>query len=149
MDFGVNYLGHFYLTYLLWPLLRKSSAFRVINLASVTHKKMHLTLWGQPKIDFEDLNFTKKYNSNQAYAKSKLCIVMSTYWIAKKLGPFCRDKVVSVHPGIVRTQIMSEVFTLGLMGRIVRILWLAVYPVYAFLTKNIFEGNRTTMYCLL
>jgi NAD(P)-dependent dehydrogenase (short-subunit alcohol dehydrogenase family) len=46
LDFAINYLGHFYLTYLLWPLLNKATAFRIINLASVTHKKKYLTLWG-------------------------------------------------------------------------------------------------------
>ena len=59
MDLGVNYLSHLYLTHLLWPLLNQSNAFRVINLASVTHKKKHLTLWGQPVLDFNDLNMLK------------------------------------------------------------------------------------------
>ena len=149
MDFGVNYLGHVYLTHLLWPVLNKARTFKVINLASVTHKKKHLTLWGQPILDFDDLNMLKSYNSNEAYARSKLCIVMATKYIAQKMGKSHKGKIVSVHPGIVRTGIMDQVFTLGIMGKIIQVLWWLVYPLYAFMTKNVKEGCQTTLRCLL
>lgn len=86
MDFGINYLGHFYLTYLLWPLLNKAKNFRVVNISSVTHKKKYFTMWGRPELDLDDLNMTKNYNPNEAYARSKLCIVMETYLMGVNLG---------------------------------------------------------------
>jgi len=137
MDFGVNYLGHFYLTHLLWPILNKAPTFKVINLASVTHKKKHLTLWGQPVLEFDDLNLVKSYSPNEAYARSKLCIVMGTKYLGDKLGQSHKGRVVSVHPGIVRTGIMDQVFTFGLTGKIVQALWWTIYPLYAFMTKNV------------
>lgn len=149
MDFGVNYLGHFYLTYLLWPLLNNSQGFRVVNLASVTHKRKHLTLWGQPTLDFTDLNMTKGYSPNEAYARSKLCIVMGTKHIANKMGESHKGRVVSVHPGIVRTGIMDQAFTFGVPGRLLQVLWWVFYPLYAFMTKNVTEGCQTTLKCLL
>ena len=92
---------------------------------------------------------TKNWDANEAYARSKLCIVMSTWLLGKKLGKDAKGKVVSVHPGIVRTDIISEIFSFGLKGQIIRVFWLIFYPLYSFMTKNTFEGNRTTMYCLL
>ena len=38
MQWGVNHLGHFYLTSLLWHKIQKSSFFRVINVSSIAHK---------------------------------------------------------------------------------------------------------------
>jgi NAD(P)-dependent dehydrogenase (short-subunit alcohol dehydrogenase family) len=39
MHYGINYLGHFLLTYLLWNKLNKSKFFRIINTSSITHKR--------------------------------------------------------------------------------------------------------------
>jgi NAD(P)-dependent dehydrogenase (short-subunit alcohol dehydrogenase family) len=62
MQYGINHLGHFYLTHLLWPKLNKSNFFRVINISSIAHKNL-LGFFGTPKPDFNDMNFEKnKYN---------------------------------------------------------------------------------------
>lgn len=37
MQYGINHLGHFLLTHLLWPKLVKSDFFRVINISSKAH----------------------------------------------------------------------------------------------------------------
>lgn len=40
MQWGVNHLGHFYLTYLLWNKISKSDFFRIVNVSSLAHKKL-------------------------------------------------------------------------------------------------------------
>jgi len=51
MHWAVNHLGHFYLTYLLWSKLNKSNFFRVINMSSVSHKRI-LGFIENPNIDW-------------------------------------------------------------------------------------------------
>ena len=38
MQMGVNHLGHFYLTYHLWELVKKCPNPRIINLSSNAHE---------------------------------------------------------------------------------------------------------------
>lgn len=54
--YGVNHLGHFYLTSLLMGLLKKSTFFRIINVSSMAHKRI-LGFGPQLAIDWENLNF--------------------------------------------------------------------------------------------
>ena len=51
MQIGINHFGHFFLTYHLWPFLKKSHNPRVINLSSLGHG-----LGGEKfKIDFNNI----------------------------------------------------------------------------------------------
>jgi NAD(P)-dependent dehydrogenase (short-subunit alcohol dehydrogenase family) len=40
LQWGVNHLGHFYLTYLLWNKITASPFFRITNVSSLAHKKL-------------------------------------------------------------------------------------------------------------
>ena len=101
MHFGINFFGHFYLTYLLWPKLKKSKFFRVINLTSITHKRI-LGFFSKTSINFDDVNYEKlRYNPHEAYAKSKLCMVLFTRALAERIP--ANGITISVHPGVVRT----------------------------------------------
>ena len=51
MQWGVNHLGHFYLTYLLWSKVLQSNSFRVINVSSLAHKRT-VAQKGEPKPNF-------------------------------------------------------------------------------------------------
>ncbi len=68
MQFGTNYLGHYALTAHLLPLLRRGNQPRVVNLSSLAHRS--------GKIDFDDLQGAKSYNSFKAYCQSKLAMLM-------------------------------------------------------------------------
>ena len=67
MQMGVNHLGHFYLTYLLWDHIKKAGSPRIINVSSLAHKER----FESSKINFDDINFEKGYGSYLAYSRSK------------------------------------------------------------------------------
>lgn len=56
MQMGVNHLGHFYLTYLLWDSLKLAHNPRIINVSSYAH----LDRASDSKdLDFDDMNFER------------------------------------------------------------------------------------------
>uniref|UniRef100_A0A3Q4G7Z2 Si:dkey-73n8.3 n=1 Tax=Neolamprologus brichardi TaxID=32507 RepID=A0A3Q4G7Z2_NEOBR len=128
MQFGVNHLGHFFLTFLLLDLLKHSAPSRVINLSSAAH------FFG--KIHFDDLKGEKDYHHFRAYAQSKLANVLFTRELAKRtevLG----ITAYSVDPGFVNTDILRHIW---------RPL-LDIVKNFGFLIKTPAEGAYTTIYC--
>jgi NAD(P)-dependent dehydrogenase (short-subunit alcohol dehydrogenase family) len=101
MQWGINHLGHFYLTYLLWPKIKKSWQFRVVNVSSLAHKNV-LVFTLDPGLDFNNINFDKDYNDAIAYGRSKLYNVLFTRALAEKIDS-SKGRVASLHPGVVRT----------------------------------------------
>ena len=73
MQIGINHFGHFFLTYHLWSLLKKSPNPRVINLSSMGHG-----LGGEKfKIDFNNIFYENGgYKQFPAYFASKAANVM-------------------------------------------------------------------------
>ena len=65
--FATNHVGPFYLTLQLLPLLIKSSAGRIVNVASMLHTMTTLT-----GADFEKMSDEKCYNGKTHYAKTKV-----------------------------------------------------------------------------
>lgn len=96
MNFGFNYLGHFYLTFLLMKKLWKSDFFRILNLSSVKHLRNGLKIIGP---NFLDPNFkTTEFNGHLAYSQSKLYINLFTHALASKI-PEDKGIVMSYCPG--------------------------------------------------
>ncbi|XP_028425774.1 retinol dehydrogenase 12, partial [Perca flavescens] len=128
MQFGVNHLGHFFLTFLLLDLLKHSAPSRVINLSSVAHN--------MGKIQFDDLSGENNYHPVKAYAQSKLANILFTRELAKRteaLGVMA----YSVDPGTVNTEI-----TRHLRHPLVGIL-----KTFSSLLKTPAGGAYTTIYC--
>lgn len=99
LTFAVNVLAPFYLTSLLLDLLKKGSAPRLINVASIS-QACH--------IDFDDLQFKKNYgNGIAAYELSKLCNIMFTYTMAEKFHPL-GITVNTLDPGTVNTKLLLK-----------------------------------------
>ncbi|NP_001279490.1 dehydrogenase/reductase SDR family member on chromosome X [Callorhinchus milii] len=100
--FGVNYLGHFLLTYLLLETLRQSGKedcnARVVTLSSTTHYVGELNL--------NDLQSRSCYSPHGAYAQSKLALVLFTYQLQQHLTAE-RSHITAnaVDPGIVNTDL--------------------------------------------
>jgi len=97
-----NYFGHFLLTGLLLETIKKTKNSRIISLASIAHKKGY--------INFEDLNFEKKYSSTTAYRQSKLACLIFAYELQRRLDK-AKLKTLSVaaHPGVSITDIARNI----------------------------------------
>ena len=104
---GVNHLGHFALTALLWPNLRKaataSSGARVVVVSSDGHKKSN-------GIAFDDLNLEKPgaYKDCStpfcsAYTQSKLANVLFAAELERRIPKDLDVAVSSLSPGLVNT----------------------------------------------
>jgi NAD(P)-dependent dehydrogenase (short-subunit alcohol dehydrogenase family) len=107
--FGVNHLGHFYLTRLLLGRLEASAPSRIVNLASVGH---HMAWRG---MRFDDLQSEKRYSAMEVYGRSKLANVLFTRELARREAD--RGVTVNVvHPGPVRSGFGMDGDLKGLMG---------------------------------
>jgi NAD(P)-dependent dehydrogenase (short-subunit alcohol dehydrogenase family) len=95
--FQVNYLAQFYLTRLLLSALEKSPQGRVVNLSSSVYRA--------GKFDPANLQGERRFSTIGAYAASKLCVLLFTIELARRLGSTCVT-VNAAHPGIVRTPMM-------------------------------------------
>ncbi|KAL4647196.1 dehydrogenase/reductase SDR family member 13-like [Arapaima gigas] len=138
MMFAVNHLGHFLLTNLLLERLKACAPSRVVNLSSVAHN------WG--KIDFDCLNTHKALRIGtylggvfMIYSDSKLCNVLFTHELAKRLqgtGVTC----YSLHPGSIKTELLRNSSTLFKV---------LTKPITALFVKDPVTGAQTTLHCAL
>ena len=99
--FAVNYLAPFLLTHELLGLLKESSPSRIINVASIAHLNA--------KVDWNNLQGERSYDGFQAYALSKLGIVLFTYELAERL----KGSTVTancLHPGVIKTKLLLAGF---------------------------------------
>jgi NAD(P)-dependent dehydrogenase (short-subunit alcohol dehydrogenase family) len=93
--FALNHLNYFLLTILLLDTVKASAPARIINVSSGAHE-------GAKVLDFDNLQGEKKFNGWDAYARSKLCNVLFTYELARRLEG-TGVTVNALHPGYVNT----------------------------------------------
>lgn len=98
LQFQTNYLGHFLLTHLLLPVLKKSEPSRVVCLSSIAHIMPIAT------VHLKDLNLTKTYSPWKAYCQSKLACLLFAYEMSRRLKG-TKVTINAVHPGIVKTNL--------------------------------------------
>ncbi|XP_034479707.1 retinol dehydrogenase 12-like [Drosophila innubila] len=135
MQLGVNHMGHFLLTNLLLDLLKKSAPSRIVNVSSLAHT--------MGKMNFDDLNSDKSYNSYSAYSQSKLANVLFTRELAKRLEG-TGVTVNALHPGTVQTDLLRHYkFFETTIGR------LMVKGFQWLLFKTTKNGAQTTLYAAL
>jgi NAD(P)-dependent dehydrogenase (short-subunit alcohol dehydrogenase family) len=94
--FGVNHLGHFYLTNLLLGRLRASAPSRIVSVTSLGH---HMAWKG---MRFDDLQSERSFEGFEAYCRSKLANLLFTTELARRLPP-AQVTANAVHPGAVRS----------------------------------------------
>ncbi|MBF7731590.1 oxidoreductase [Pseudomonas sp. N040] len=99
---AANYLGHFALTGLLLPLLRKTANSRVVSLSSLAHN------WSSMR--FEDLQFSRGYNKRKAYGQSKFACLMFAYELNRRLQKAGIETLsVAAHPGVSATNLAQYI----------------------------------------
>jgi NAD(P)-dependent dehydrogenase (short-subunit alcohol dehydrogenase family) len=98
LQFGTNHLGHFALTGLLLDRLLVSKGSRVVTMSSPVHRMC-------TSIDFDDLQWERRYKRIAAYAQSKLANLLFTYELQRRLAR-CTTMTIAVaaHPGGSFTQ---------------------------------------------
>ncbi|XP_061637550.1 dehydrogenase/reductase SDR family member 13-like [Phyllopteryx taeniolatus] len=138
MMFGINHVGHFLLTNLLMDRLKECEASRVVNVSSLGHN------FG--KIDFECLNKHKALGLGtsfmevlQAYCNSKLCNVLFTHELAKRLQG-TKVTCYSLHPGSINSELARNTNSL---------FQILLKPITALFFKNTVQGCQTTLHCAL
>ncbi|HEX3596297.1 MAG TPA: SDR family oxidoreductase [Polyangiaceae bacterium] len=90
--FAVNHLAPFLLTHLLLGRLKESAPARIVNVASRAHTR--------GGIELDDLEGKKAYRGFKAYAQSKLCNVLFTYELARRLEG-TQLSANCLHPGVI------------------------------------------------
>ena len=145
--FAVNHLGYFLLTQLLLERIVPSAPARIVNVASVGHRR--------GTMNFQDLFFDRGYFLMRAYARSKLGNVMYTRLLAEKLAG-TGVTVNCLHPGAVDTAIWSGAPAwakplISIIGKFAfisaeegarRIVHLVVSPELSATTGQYFENDR-------
>ncbi len=92
--FALNHLSYFLLTDLLLDTIKTTPNSRIVNVASDAHRKTNL--------NFDNLQGFNGYKGWPAYCKSKLCNIMFTYELGRRLEG--SDTTANcLHPGFVNT----------------------------------------------
>jgi NAD(P)-dependent dehydrogenase (short-subunit alcohol dehydrogenase family) len=111
--FALNHMAYFVMTERLRERLSASGNARIINTASAAH-------YGA-RLDLDDLQSAKSFGAREAYGRSKLCNILFTRELARRLH---NTGVTAncLHPGFVATRFGDQSG-----GTISRLIWLAKY----------------------
>jgi NAD(P)-dependent dehydrogenase (short-subunit alcohol dehydrogenase family) len=110
MTFALNHLSYFLLTNLLLDELKASAPARIVNVSSGAHKGARIELCG--------VHSPRRYFGFRAYSRSKLCNILFTYELARRLEG-TGVTVNALHPGLVGTNIINNN---GAIGRVLNFL---------------------------
>jgi NAD(P)-dependent dehydrogenase (short-subunit alcohol dehydrogenase family) len=125
--FALNHLAYFVVTAGLRARLVASAPARIINTASGAHHGAML--------DFDDLQAEKSFSARKAYSRSKLCNILFTRELAKRLHG-TGVTANCLHPGFVATRFGAQ--TGGLISRFIGLA--------KFFAKSPEEGARTIIH---
>ena len=122
---AANCFGHYLFTSLVIDLFPDTPDSRITWLSSSAHKT--------GKVNFDDINFERKYSKMASYGQSKLVCLMYALELDRKLKA-SRRKIISnsAHPGGVYTRLSRNMtkWVLGLMR----------YTILPFITQRAADG---------
>jgi NAD(P)-dependent dehydrogenase (short-subunit alcohol dehydrogenase family) len=129
LQFGVNFLGHFALTGLLYEMLNSTSNSRVVTLSSLAHRGA--------TIDFNNLKIEKPYDAKREYYQSKLADIIFTLELGNKIN-LKNDSILSVacHPGFTKTDLQRHLDPKILEGMVFMEAWQGSLNTIVAATKN-------------
>ena len=125
--FALNHMAYFVLTAGLRERLLASRPARIINTASAAHEDATLV--------FDDLQSAKNYRALKAYSRSKLCNILFTRELARRLHG-TGVTANCLHPGFVASRFGDQSG-----GPIAHLIWLA-----KFFATSPAEGAETIVY---
>jgi NAD(P)-dependent dehydrogenase (short-subunit alcohol dehydrogenase family) len=108
--FALNHMAYFIMTAGLRERLLAAGRARIINTASAAHQGSIL--------DFDDLQSAKNFGARKAYGRSKLCNILFTRELARRLKG-TGVTANCLHPGFVATRFGDQ--SGGLISRLVRL----------------------------
>jgi NAD(P)-dependent dehydrogenase (short-subunit alcohol dehydrogenase family) len=125
--FALNHMAYFVMTARLRERLSASAPARIINTASAAHQEATL--------DFDDLQSAKRFGARKAYGQSKLCNILFTRELARRLHG-SGVTANCLHPGFVATRFGDQ--SGGLISLLIRLAkFFAISPA---------EGAETMVY---
>lgn len=128
MTFALNHLGYFLLTELLLDRIKQSAPARIVNVASAAHEA------ATGGMNFDDLQYAKKYSAMATYGQSKLANILFTRELARRLSG-TQVTVNCLHPGFVATRFGHGTALMGFIMTLLR-------P----FQRSIDKGARTSIY---
>lgn len=119
---GVNHLGHFALTGLLFDLLKSTPDARVVTISSNAHKAGSMPF---KNFMFDDGEGYKPFKS---YARSKLCNLLFAYELQRRINQTVYDiRSLGAHPGGAKTDLGRHVedrkstkIIMNVMGKVIQ-----------------------------
>jgi NAD(P)-dependent dehydrogenase (short-subunit alcohol dehydrogenase family) len=109
LQIGVNHLGHFALTGLLFDTMRDATTTRIVTVSSIAHQA--------GRIDFDSFTGRKPYRAFREYRQSKLANLLFTMELERRLSGGGRlVRSVGAHPGVTRTSLVRHRTLFHLIG---------------------------------
>jgi NAD(P)-dependent dehydrogenase (short-subunit alcohol dehydrogenase family) len=97
MQFGANHLGHFLMTCLIEPALRRGAPSRIVSVSSRGHQLSPVV--------FDDVHFERRpYQKWLAYGQAKTANVLFAIGLERRLAPL-GVHANALHPGAIMTEL--------------------------------------------
>ncbi|KAG0742217.1 hypothetical protein G6F62_008043 [Rhizopus arrhizus] len=122
-QFATNHVAHHYLTMLLLPVLEKSTPSRIVTVSSLAHA---LTF---SKLNLDSISDPKAYDRGTQYSKSKICNILFTRELAKRLETkgITNLYVNCNHPGAISSDLYRHLYDpkVGIMAWLNRLFFIS------------------------